>query len=182
MKESNTGQSNYFAMKKIRTTALMVLSAIVMVAFVGCTKDNENSGGGNNGGDSSYQTKIVGKWQPTKCVDCSYDATTGELFEEKIYTSASHSGMPDDMFSVMQFNSDGTAYMSYSWIPKSNTAWTLYYAIDGSVLSYCFDYYDYYTEKWSIIKLTNSTMVWEQEGESDGRVRWTVRWEFEKVN
>ena len=82
-------------MKKFRTTALMALTAIVIVAFVGCTKDNDNQNNGGNGG-GSYQTKIVGEWE---CI-----SEDGDLFvfeRGKIY----------------EFTSDGTVITGGTNLP-----------------------------------------------------------------
>ena len=95
MKNKNINQLNYYTMKKFRTTALMALTAIVIVAFVGCTKDNDNPNNGGNGG-GSYQTKIVGEWE---CI-----SEDGDLFvfeRGKIY----------------EFTSDGTVITGGTNLP-----------------------------------------------------------------
>ena len=150
-------------MKKFRTTALMVLSAIVMVTFWGCTKDNDNSNNGGNGG-GSYQTKIVGEWDLVKYSTCLYDSS-GTLISEEI---------SDYDFENFRFTSEGMVSMD-SWWWKSGDIVIAIYDIEGDNLKMR---YTDCTIVWTIKEMTNSTMVCEEEGING----YVDRIQFKKVN
>lgn len=182
MKKSKTSQSNYYAMKKIRTTALMVLSAMVIVAFVGCTKDNDNSNNGGNGG-GSYQTKIVGEWELIKYTDLFYDSI-GTLILEREFDV--------EKYENFKFTSEGMVSMDWIWWKSDGIVIATYDIEDDNLKMRYTDC----TIEWTIKEMTNSTMVCEEEwfgyeipNEQDcweyydgGRVRNVDRMEFKKVN
>lgn len=138
-------------MKQTLKTMAILLCAVAMVMMTSCSKE------------TSYQNRIVGKWQLTKITK------HGEVFTGP--QSAS-----DDRWEPIEFKSNGTCIFGYRFVPKSNYDQTrAQYTIDDDEITVSPFFW------WKILELTNSSLVC-QECYGGGYSNSNCKYEFTKVN
>ena len=142
-------------MKQTIKTMALLLCAVAMVMMTSCSKE------------TSYQNRIVGKWQLTKM-------TT--LWDGQVYTGPDSAF--DDRWEPIEFKSNGMCTFGVSFLPKSNSEMGGQYSIENDEITILAGYSKF---SWKILELTNSSLVCQQYypyyQDGDGR-----KFEFTKVN
>ena len=141
-------------MKRLKSAVILLLGLSMATMMTSCNKE------------SSYQDKIIGKWQVTKIIWYTYDLS-GTLVDESVF---------NDIDDVYEFFSNGSVYANV----EDGEIYTVSYVITGNTLSFIFGMP---FEEHTILELTNSTMVWELESvDSDNNRKYVTRRELRKVN